>query len=418
MASRAHNTALKTTVKIRLAAIFVAAVLGYLLITESSWASSLEVCLDSEERPDRRIRSCDYVIDDESLDVSNRADAYRERGLLHFQLGTPQEALRDLETAVELDPAKSVNLSALGRVYLAVGRIDDAEIVFERASSIEPDSINLGNYSDASGSMRVVRFLRSRYGDQIPEASFKAAANLLIAWDRSRARDYTGAVDAYVLARQQDSDLTYCLNDFAIDYNRIVLWDYALSHRRDAGEAADLLLTIEEFNDRLDAEPDNADLWRQRGLLFALVGAYGRALLDFQIAATTSKQPALDLVLVARTRLQPLRVMTDYASEMRLALAEIDRAIALGADDEVSHTTRGQILVQLNRDLEGLNVLQHAVAINEGGPFIRYLAAGDIAVALVGSGQANKIGEVSPNIGEAAREVLDFAGSLCPQTYR
>lgn len=70
--------------------------------------------------------------------VVGRGGAYQLWGTTELKLGHPEEALRLLAKAIEVDPKSGVALSRLGGAYEELGRDAEAAVYYERAVSLAP----------------------------------------------------------------------------------------------------------------------------------------------------------------------------------------------------------------------------------------------------------------------------------------
>jgi tetratricopeptide (TPR) repeat protein len=87
------------------------------------------------DRPDDAIADLERAV---QLDPSFAA-AHLDRGWLLQRQGNAQEALNDLRAALKIDPKDSRALDLLGLSYLSLDRAADAEPVLRRALEIAPD---------------------------------------------------------------------------------------------------------------------------------------------------------------------------------------------------------------------------------------------------------------------------------------
>jgi tetratricopeptide (TPR) repeat protein len=61
------------------------------------------------------------------------------RGSMYYQLGKPEAALADLESAAAAQPGDAISLDRLGQTYLALDRSADAVRVLRKAAALAPD---------------------------------------------------------------------------------------------------------------------------------------------------------------------------------------------------------------------------------------------------------------------------------------
>jgi len=82
------------------------------------------------------------------------------RGYCNFILNNPNEAIRDQETAIRLQPDFYWAVDALAEIYSSIGRLDDAKKMIERSLKIEPipknhRGINLAYACAKSGNKKI-----------------------------------------------------------------------------------------------------------------------------------------------------------------------------------------------------------------------------------------------------------------------
>ncbi len=88
----------------------------------------------------------EFGLIDESLILFDRAvkldpltaNNFSFRGICSYSLGKNEDAIKDLETAIRLEPQFVGAIDALAHVYSFVGRIDDARKMIERSLKINP----------------------------------------------------------------------------------------------------------------------------------------------------------------------------------------------------------------------------------------------------------------------------------------
>lgn len=80
------------------------------------------------------------LIEDNTLDDQHRSEAYRIRGRLYRQLVRYNEALTDLNRAIDLDPQADRAIAHRGHTYRRMGRYEDALADFTRAIDLDPQS--------------------------------------------------------------------------------------------------------------------------------------------------------------------------------------------------------------------------------------------------------------------------------------
>jgi protein O-mannosyl-transferase len=124
------------------------------------------------------------------------AQAYSNLGKAQLKNGRVDEAISEMQMAVELEPANAVYLGNLGQALLQKGRLDDAVADFQASLAIEPD-----NY-DVHNNLGVVLFHEGRFNEAIPHI-LKA---LQLQPDSVSARDNLAGI-AWALAASPDASV-------------------------------------------------------------------------------------------------------------------------------------------------------------------------------------------------------------------
>ena len=165
------------------------------------------------------LRSADMA---KSLDEFNRAlaldanyvPARTARGGLYYQMGKPEEAVRDLEAAAALRPDDAANLDRLGQTYQALDRTADAVRVLRRAVELAPaDSKTLLHFARAladAGSTDESKKVMDRFRRLGPEPNTGVRAGFveyLSLTDAERHADYKARLEKAIRNRPADPAL-------------------------------------------------------------------------------------------------------------------------------------------------------------------------------------------------------------------
>jgi protein kinase/serine/threonine-protein kinase len=85
------------------------------------------------------------------------ARVYITRSMLHTELGRPEQAVRELGSAIAIEPANAEVHRELGRAYESLGKGGEAEGAFRKAIELDPDSWS------CHWQLAVFLYLHSRY---------------------------------------------------------------------------------------------------------------------------------------------------------------------------------------------------------------------------------------------------------------
>ncbi len=174
------------------------------------------------------------------------------------------------------------------------------------------------------------------------------------------AGNFDAAAEAYDEARRLDPYRTRCAFDFDIHRNDgLGMRIYDTEVRPDLHRGDGEVLSWEELNTRLEADPDDADLLRQRALAYAMVWGWEPARVD--LSAAMAADPG-DPTLLA------LRGMAFAHQDGREAEArdDLSQAIERGAEGRGAVIAYVGALLELGDDGSACPMLDAAKAI--GGP--------------------------------------------------
>lgn len=101
---------------------------------EKSWTS----CLDSN--PDIAVKACTSLIDSHADKPADLATAFNNRGSAFYRKGEFDQAIKDLNQAIQLRPAYAQAFNNRGNAYLRTHQYDLAIKDFSQAISLKPDN--------------------------------------------------------------------------------------------------------------------------------------------------------------------------------------------------------------------------------------------------------------------------------------
>lgn len=197
-------------------------------------------------------------------------EAHNDLGIVYDKQGKFDEAVREYQTALKLRPEHIEAHNNLGIVYEKQGRYDDAVIEFQTILRIRPDSIN------AHKNLGMVLKKLSRYEEAIKE--FRDA--IKISPEDAVLHNSLGAV--FFEQRQfDDASREFRTSvrlspDYAEAHNNLGL---IFRNQKQFDEAA------REFHTALKLDPDYAEAHNNLGVLYAMQGRIDNAITHFQKAS-------------------------------------------------------------------------------------------------------------------------------------
>jgi len=293
----------------------------------------------------------------------NDADVYNNRGIAYTVNGALDSAIRDYNTAIEINPNDADTYYNRGVAFKKKGDLDSAIRDFNKAIELKP------NYADAYNNRG------NAYSD---EGNFDSAI-----------KDYSKAIEinpghayaynnrGYAYAKKGDLDSAFKDYSKAIEINPHYASPY--NNRGNAYfEKGDLDSAIMDFNKATDLNPDFAGAYNNRGNAYAKKGDLDSAIKDYNKAIEINPNDAgvyynrglayagkgdLDLAITdygKAIELKPDFVMAynnrgnAYAKkgDLHLAITDYGKAIELKPDFAMAYLNRGnayQIKVDKNK---------------------------------------------------------------------
>jgi tetratricopeptide (TPR) repeat protein len=331
-----------------------------------------------------------------------------ERAQHHLAMGEYERALASLDIMLDRDPENLAALSLRGKVFVAMGDLDQAEETFRRCLEIDPANsdvvVGLCRVEAMRGRHeRVIELARVGQETRSPFGMFDAIeVNALLTLGRE---DEADALLASALAEKpNDADLLSVYAGRLIEQDRNAEAEVALTravttspfHKRSRRQLGELLATsgrpedaIEVYEQMLRIQPDDADAYFAIGSIL-VESDPGAALPYFEEACRLAPSRAFFLTSLGIAYLKDGR-MTEAEATLR-------RAIALSPDDPSISNNLGIVLVQTRRYDDAIRELS---ALLERHP--RFTPArNNFAIALAESGDlARAEREVRTAIGES-----------------
>ena len=98
-----------------------------------------------EESPQEALEHCTELIQGGALNAAGLAQLYHERGLVRIALSDYDEALRDFDQALRLNPSFAVPLVEKARVFVARGEFRRAARMLDEAGPLKKDPLVAGS---------------------------------------------------------------------------------------------------------------------------------------------------------------------------------------------------------------------------------------------------------------------------------
>jgi protein O-mannosyl-transferase len=207
---------------------------------------------------------------DHSLRVASPSDPiYCNRGIAYYDLGIHQQAISDLNRAIEINPESTDSYYNLGLVYAKLGNHRQAISDYNRAIEIKPD------YADAYGNRGTSYYKLGKYSQAVSDFDKAIEINPELIWA------YNGRGMAYgKLGNQRQAILDF---DRAVEINP----EYAEPYNN-RGVVYDLLgnnrQAISDYDRAVEIDPDYADAYYNRGVAYAELGDHRQAISDYDRA--------------------------------------------------------------------------------------------------------------------------------------
>ena len=292
---------------------------------------------------------------DEALDDLNRAIeldpsrawAIAYRGESYRLTGRYDEALDDLNRAIELDPSHAAVIASRGQTYQAMERYDEALAEYNRAVELDPSNawafISRGSIYEAMG----------RYVEALA--------------DNDRAIELDPSDGAVIASRGQTFRLAGRYDEALVDLNRAIELDpsnaWAIADR---GETLRLAKrydqALADFDRAVELDPSYAWAIASRGQTYAAMERYDRALADFDRALELDPSQAWIIAYRGET----LRLAKRYDQ----ALNDFDRAVELDPSYAWAIASRGQTYAAMERYDRALADFDRAIELDPSQAWI------------------------------------------------
>ena len=314
------------------------------------------------------------LISDADLDRNTQAIALGARGAYRQLTHHYDDALADLDRAIELAPDKAQALAARGEVYRLTERNDAALRDLNRVIELDP-SIGTSVIGRAAIYARMKRFddavadanrVIELYPNMTHAAVFRGAVYQLLKRYDDALTDFNRAIELdpdntmAIASRGEVHRLTKRYDDALTDFNRAIELDpdntMAIASR---GEVHRLTKryddALTDFNRAIELDPDNTKFIASRGEVYRLTERYDDALTDFNRAIELDPDNAKFIA----SRGEVYRLTERYDD----ALTDFNRAIELDPDNAKFIAYRAVIYVLTERYDDALTELSRAIEL-------------------------------------------------------
>ncbi|MGB6296331.1 MAG: tetratricopeptide repeat protein [Rivularia sp. (in: cyanobacteria)] len=267
--------------------------------------------------------------------------AIAQRGVSYRLMKRHEDALKDFDRAIKVDPDYKLALSFRGNIYREMKRYEDALKDFDRAIKVDPDYKwaiarrgasyrEMKRYEDALKDLNRAIKIDPDYTSALAERGF-------VYREMKRHED---ALKDFDRAIEIDSNYTWGLEQRGITYREVKCYKDAL----------------EDFNRAIQLHPENAWAFVQRGITYREMKHYEDALKNFDRAIEID--PDYNWAIAHRGYTYGL--MRRYED----ALKDFDRAIELNPDDAWAVAQRGYTYRLMKRYEDALKGFDHAIEID------------------------------------------------------
>lgn len=252
--------------------------------------------------------------------------AYYYRGGVYYYRGDLDQALSEVNKAIELDPDYARAYRGLGTIYRALGDLEQAEAAYTRGLEREIDSEN-----------RVILYTNRGqvYADKGDLESALSDFNEALRLDPTNARGYASRCKMYRLKGELDMALADCNKALELDPD----YAWAYSERglvyKDRDELDEALA---DYDRATEINPDYAWPYNYRGIIFGGMGKLDEALEQFSKAIELFSDPK-DQAIAYSHRCNAYRLKKDFDR----ALADCDRATELDPTNVLAYDHRASV---------------------------------------------------------------------------
>ena len=278
----------------------------------------------------------------------NAFEALHYLGVIHYQQGKFEEALRLIESAVHLFPSHSVSQCNLGNVYQALSRFENAIHAYTRSVELNPQFsdayFNMGVVLNALGSVEgaLVCYNHALLLNPNYAAAYNNRGLTLIELHKAGVGEHAFELACMDYLRATQLNPSYAQAFFN--------WGSALHNNKELNQALDI------YNIAVGLDPHFAIAFNNRGNVLQELGQFDTALESFTKALQLS--PTLGAAFYNRGSLYQDHEMFE------LAKSDYDAAISNNPAMVEAFFNRGFVNEQLKRFDEARADFERAIELN------------------------------------------------------
>jgi protein O-mannosyl-transferase len=323
--------------------------LMYLWGTKLKWTGVVLLSAASVFFSLKTYARCGVWKDDMTLwnDVISRdqtaAEAFYNRGILFMKEKKNDEAIKDLDRVIELEPGFANSYNGRGVIFTGERRINEAIGEFNRAIELNP------GYAEAYNNRGFILMNAGRIDEAVRDL------NKAIELKEGYAEAYFNRGSAFVNLRRIDEaikDLTR-----AVDLNP----HYAEAYNNRGSVFVNTKRTneaLKDLNRAIELNSSYAEAYYNRGILFNNEKRYAEAFNDFTKAVELKPDYAF-----AYNNRGILLVNQKRSAE---AISDFTRAIELKPDYSDAWNNRGYVYMNLKRNDEAIRDFNRAIEVDPG----------------------------------------------------
>ena len=339
-----------------------------------------------EKQYEQAVEMFSALVECSEIEVKSRAVALGWRGLTYRNMQNYEDALKDFERAIEIDPDNKWAIANRSFVYTTIKAYDDALSDINRAIEIDP------KYTFAQAFRGRTYRKMGRYKDALKDLNHVIEIDPDDKWTIAQRGDtfrlmkrYEDALKDFDHVIEIDPDDKWTLNkrgctfrsmkrydDALKDFNHIIEIDpddkWAIVHRGITYRKMKRYdHALKEINRAIEIDPNYLWTIAHRGYIFRLMKRYDDALKDFNHAIEID--PNYTWAIAPRGYIY--RLMGDYEN----ALKDFNRAIEIDPDYKWAIAQRGQYYLILKQYNKAFTDLNRAVELKDDSDYNLYLRA-------------------------------------------
>ncbi|MDZ7814749.1 MAG: tetratricopeptide repeat protein [Planctomycetota bacterium] len=300
--------------------------------------------------------------------------AYLNRGNAKFELGRHEEAIKDYDEAIRLDPKYAAAYNNRGAANVKLGRHKDALSDYDEAIKLDP------KYALAYRNRGNAKFELDRYEEAIKDydeaikldPKYSSAYNnrgnakLELGRHEEAIKDYDEAIkldskNAYAYNNRGAAKAALGRHEEAIkDYEEAIKLDrkYAFAYNNRGNAKLELGRheeSIKDYDEAIKLDPKYADAYNNRGAANVKLGRHEEAIKDYDDAIKLDPKYAL----AYRNRGYAEAALGRYEE----AIKDYEEAIKLNPDEAFYYNNRGNAKASLGRHEEAIKDFDDAIKL-------------------------------------------------------